>query len=65
MKLEPRYLGDGVYVTDLAQEGIMLTTGNHDPNEADSIIMLEPEVVIFLVKYLEAIVANAPKRSQG
>jgi hypothetical protein len=49
----PQYLGDGVYAS-LDQWGrLVLTTGNHQPNECDDMIVLEPEVIAALVRYLE------------
>ena len=46
-----RYLGDAVYAFQNGY-GITLLLGNHDPREAEHIIVLEPEVIASLEKYL-------------
>ncbi len=45
-----QYLGDGVYVTIdlLGVNQITLTTGHHDPDEADNVIYLERGFVTML-----------------
>lgn len=50
--MESQYLGDGVYLTKI-ENGIVLTTGNHDPQLADNIIWLEPEIINELLKALK------------
>lgn len=55
--IAPDYLGDGVYATDDPQ-GLILTTGHHLPASADNTIMLEPEVIVALERYLERMKAD-------
>jgi hypothetical protein len=52
--MEPKYLGDGVYVL-VTDCGVLLTTGHHDPQWADNIIHLEPPVAEALMKYLKQV----------
>ena len=51
-KIEPTYLGDGVYATE-DDRGIVLTTGTHVITEADNVIVLEPKVWAALRKWAE------------
>jgi hypothetical protein len=47
MKDNPRYLGDGVYISwkEEPYRELIITTGSHDLNEADNKIFLEPQVL--------------------
>jgi hypothetical protein len=49
--MKPQYLGDGVYVSRLGPN-LVLTTGHHDPDQADNVIALEPFVLENLRNYL-------------
>jgi hypothetical protein len=49
-KIEPTYLGDGVYATE-DDRGIVLTTGSHVLTEADNVVVLEPKVWAALRKW--------------
>ena len=49
------YLGDGVYVK-MNEHGVVLTTGSHLDEEADSRIVLEPAVHVAFVQWTEALV---------
>jgi hypothetical protein len=49
-KIEPTYLGDGVYATE-DDRGIVLTTGTHVIAEADNVVVLEPKVWAALKKW--------------
>lgn len=49
---KPQYLGDAVYIC-LDPYGVVLTTGHHLEEEASQVIILEPEVVQALVKYIK------------
>ena len=51
-KIEPTYLGDGVYATE-DDRGIVLTTGTHVILEADNVVVLEPQVWAALRKWAE------------
>ena len=51
-KIEPTYLGDGVYATE-DDRGIVLTTGTHVITEADNVIVLEPKVWAALKRWAE------------
>jgi len=51
--LKPDYLGDAVYATHTDTNSIMLTTGHHEENMADSVIFLEPEVLRALFRYAQ------------
>lgn len=42
--MNPQYLGDGVYASWNGEQ-IILTTGHHDPANADNVIFLEPDVL--------------------
>jgi hypothetical protein len=48
------YLGDGVYVHLDESDRIILTTGHHEPEQADNTIVLEPEVLDALKRWLNA-----------
>lgn len=50
--LPPRHLGDSVYANTSKQGWVVLTTDNHNPSEAGNVIVLEPEVVLALLAYL-------------
>jgi hypothetical protein len=50
--MEPRYLGDGVYVSE-SYGPVILTTGHHDPDQADDVIFLDEEVLEGLLRWLE------------
>lgn len=45
------YLGDGVYAHIDAANRIVLTTGHHDPAQADNRIVLEPEVMVSFLRW--------------
>lgn len=49
---KPEYLGDGVYAHVDDSERVVLTTGNHSPCLADSVIVLEPEVLAAFQNWL-------------
>lgn len=49
----PTYLGDGVYAKQDELGRLVLTTGDHDDARADNRIVLEPEVVAALIRYLD------------
>lgn len=49
----PRYLGDGVYAQCDFMDRLVLTTGNHDPEKADNIIILEAQVWEALKQYVK------------
>ncbi len=49
---EPMYLGDGVYASVDEYRGLVLTTGHHEPEKADDIIILEPDVLDNLMTYV-------------
>lgn len=51
--IKPDYLGDGVYATAQMGGSVLLTTGHHLENYADSVIVLEPEVLAALDRYRE------------
>ena len=48
----PSYLGDGAYVHIDGIGRMTLTTGHHDPAQADFVIVLEPEVLDAFQKYV-------------
>lgn len=49
--MEPKYLGDGVYLS--FENGVVrITTGHHNPNEAQNVVFLEPETLIKLMTAL-------------
>lgn len=48
---KPEYLGDGAYAT-IQRNALFLTTGNHDPRHAEMLIVLEPQELKALIKYL-------------
>lgn len=54
MPRNPEYLGDAVYVAEdeYVPGAIRLTTGHHDPIHASNTIILEPEVVEALLRWL-------------
>lgn len=54
----PSYLGDGVYAS-VGQIGLVLTTGHHDPAQADNTIVFEPEVLAALEKYISKFKENS------
>jgi hypothetical protein len=43
LRIEPTYLGDGVYASD---DGVhlVLTTAHHDPDQAEAVVYLDPDV---------------------
>lgn len=45
--IQPSYLGDGVYASSDPKRGfpLVLTTGHHDPTQAEHVIYFEPEVL--------------------
>lgn len=45
------YLGDGVYA-QIDPRGLVLTTESHELGDANNIIVLEPEVLAALEKYV-------------
>lgn len=49
------YLGDGAYATvdKDAFHPLILTTGHHDPEQAENVIYMEPSVMIALVDVIE------------
>lgn len=51
MSQEAKYLGDGVYV-QRDGEDVVLTTGTHVREDADGVVVLDPEVVSALVRWL-------------
>ena len=51
-KIEPTYLGDGVYAVE-DDRGIVLTTGSHLISEADNVVVLEPKVWKALKRWVE------------
>ena len=55
MNLEPTYLGDGVYIQreENGRHCLALTTGSHRMEEADNVIILEPEVATQLYFVLQ------------
>ena len=61
-----RYLGDGVYAS-FDGYGIVLTTGHHDPRQAESVISMEPPVVEAFKNYtavLQESLKNGEQREQ-
>jgi len=52
--IQPRYLGDGVYVQVDAEDPsrIILTTGSHVLTDADNVIYFEPEVMKGLQQFI-------------
>ena len=48
----PIYLGDGVYATMVDDGTVMLTTGNHDPKEADNVVYLDDRTVSNFIKWI-------------
>lgn len=51
-KIEPTYLGDGVYATE-DDRGIVLTTGTHVIDQADNVVVLEPKVWAALKRWAD------------
>lgn len=53
--MEPRYLGDAVYVQEWNDfgDGIKLTTDSHHEHEAGNIIFIEPAVLRALLKWVD------------
>ena len=47
----PKYLGDGVYVTEDGGS-FVLTTGHHEPQRAENVIWLDQEIIKELVEYI-------------
>lgn len=47
----PDYLGDAVYATDDGY-GLRLTTDHHEPAHAGNVIVLDPEVIAALERYI-------------
>lgn len=47
----PTYLGDGVYASQNEFGQLVLTTGHHEPLQADAVIYLEPEVLAALIAF--------------
>lgn len=58
--ITPSYLGDGVYAS-FDRRGLVITTGHHEPDKADNVIVLEPFVIAALEKYVEAVKAQLTK----
>lgn len=54
--MEPRYLGDGVYAS-VIKDCVVLTTGNHNPQLADQVIIIDdevrPKLAQFMIDYLD------------
>ena len=57
MPAKPAYLGDGVYIGP-DPGGLVLTTGDHNPNAADSVVYLDPDIARKLRDYLTAAIAE-------
>lgn len=57
----PQYLGDGAYCHINEYGHLVLTTGHHEPQRADNIIVLEPEVLAALEKYILNLKTNLEK----
>jgi hypothetical protein len=51
--MNKQYLGDSVYVDLDELERIVLTTNNGYPDDPRNLIVLEPEVYVALVKWVE------------
>lgn len=52
--MDPRYLGDAVYVAvDSHEHQLMLTTGSHRLQEAHAVIYLDTRTIKALVQYAE------------
>ncbi len=58
--MTPEYLGDGVYVSFSPFGEVVLTTGHHEPAQADNTIVLEPQVLAALEKWVERLKAERP-----
>lgn len=63
--MEPKYLGDGVYVSHRAEtDDVVLTTGHHDPSLSMNIVVMEPEIVESLLEWLKALKIQREKGGQ-
>ena len=60
--IEPIYLGDAVYATDMGFQ-IMLTTDHHQENKAGNVIFLERVVMNNLMEYIKRRVESEGKES--
>ena len=49
---QPAYLGDGLYASHDGWH-VLLTTGHHDPKQADNVVALDPEVLVAAMSYLQ------------
>ncbi len=58
--MDPEYLGDGVYASLNSFGQIVITTGHHNPDEADNVIYLEPEIAKAVTGFIER-ATNYPK----
>lgn len=53
--MEPRYLGDAVYVSPwlMCGDGLKLTTGSHKEEDSEDTIYLEDTIALKLLEYLK------------
>jgi hypothetical protein len=49
-----QYIGDGVYTHVDDSRSLILTTGHHEPDQADNTIVLEPSIIKSLENYIKS-----------
>lgn len=63
--IPPDYLGDAVYVHVTDDDSLVLTTGHHEPSQADNVIYMDENVVAALLRYLDRVAAAKALREEG
>lgn len=58
---EETFLGDGAYASLDDYGRVVLTTGHHDPRQADNVVVLEPEVLAEFERWLAGLRAAVAK----